>query len=122
MENEPELSGKYLGTITRDFVTVSDTLKDASYQIRVRGISEYPIFPISKEDIPLGQLLIGSKDIQIVWNYNVSYIDEFIQRGLIAEDKIDDFKSAYRDPEEYCCLFVVDHGFTNFIFVPYPED
>ena len=32
--NDPELSGKYLGTITKDFVKVSDILKEASYQVR----------------------------------------------------------------------------------------
>jgi hypothetical protein len=42
--NDPELSGKYLGTITKDFAVVSDTLKEASYQIRKRDISKYPIF------------------------------------------------------------------------------
>ena len=28
--NDPELNGKYLGTITSDFVKISDVLKDAS--------------------------------------------------------------------------------------------
>ncbi len=41
MQNDPELDGKYLGTISQDFVIVSDTLKEASYQIRKRKFSEY---------------------------------------------------------------------------------
>ena len=37
MENDPELQSKakYLGTISKDFVSVSDTLKEASYQLNV---------------------------------------------------------------------------------------
>ena len=47
-DNDPTLNGKYLGSITQDFVIVSDTLKEAAYQVRKQGFSEYPIFPIAK--------------------------------------------------------------------------
>ncbi|MEQ9438750.1 MAG: hypothetical protein RIG62_06860 [Cyclobacteriaceae bacterium] len=120
MENDPELNGKYLGTITKDFVVVSDTLKEASYQVRKRGFSEYPIFPISKSEIPVGNLLIGRGEMATNWYYYVTYLDEFIQRKLITNEA--EFKQAYKDPDEFCCLFVVDQDFTNFLFIPYPEE
>ncbi|MEM7109157.1 MAG: hypothetical protein AAF519_13090 [Bacteroidota bacterium] len=122
MNNAPELNGKYLGSISQDFVIVADTLKEAAYQIKKRGFSEYPIFPISKIDLPIGQLLIGKLELATNWNYNASYLDEFIQLEIISEDKLDEFKSSYKDPDEFCCLFVVDDEFTKFVFIPYPED
>lgn len=122
MNNDPELDGKYLGTISKDFVVVSDTLKEASYQIRKRGFSDYPIFPIAKNEIPVGQLLVAKEEMATTWNYNASYLDEFIQRGLVDKDKIETFKQAFKDPDEFCCLFVVDLDFTRFTFIPYPED
>lgn len=122
MNNDPELSGKYLGTITADFAVVADTLKEASYQIRKRGFSNYPIFPISKVDIPVGQLLIGQTELATKWNYYASFLDEFIQRKLIDPEKEEDFKKTFKDPDEFCCLFVVDQAFTRFLYVPYPED
>jgi hypothetical protein len=120
MHNDPELNGKYLGTISRDFVKVSDTLKEASYQVRKRGFSDYPIFPICKEDQPIGQLLLDSSRLKTEWNYFASYLEEFAERGLVENES--DFRKAYKDPEEFCCLFVVDPGFTNFVFIPYPID
>lgn len=122
MFNDPELDGKYLGTISGDFVKVADTLKEASYQIRVRGFSDYPIFPICKEEQPIGQLLIDRLLAATNWNYYASYLDEFVQRGLIDEHKQEAFKATYKNPDEYCCLFVVDKDFTNFVFIPYPVD
>lgn len=123
MNNDPELSGKYLGTITSDFIKVADVLKDASYQLRRRGLSDYPIFVISKSSVHVGQLLLGKAEVDNNnWNYNFSFLDEFIQRGLVAEDKVEDFKVAYKNPDEFCCLFVVDIEFTNFVFIPYPEE
>ncbi|MCW5909448.1 MAG: hypothetical protein KIT62_00150 [Cyclobacteriaceae bacterium] len=121
MFNDPELNGKYLGTISQDFVKVADTLKDASYQIRKAGF-EFPIFPISKEELPIGQVLIPAGPLNLQWNYHASFLDEFVQRELIAPDKEEDFKSSYKDPDEFCCLFVVDEDFASFVYIPFPED
>ena len=121
MFNDPELNGKYLGTISQDIVKVSDTLKEASYQIRKAGF-DFPIFPISKDELPIGQLLIPKALQQLAWNYNASYLDEFVQRELIAADKAEEFKNNYKDPDEFCCLFVVDKDFASFVYIPFPED
>jgi len=121
-DNDPELDGKYLGTITKDFVKVSDTLKEASYQVRSRKFSDYPIFPISKTEQPIGQLLLGKHEMDIEWNYYITYLDEFIQRKLIDEGAVEDFQNAFKDPDEFCCLFVIDKEFTSFVYVPYPND
>ena len=122
MVNDPELNGKYLGSITSDFVKIADTIKEASYQVRKRGFSDYPIFPIAKTEIPVGKLLFKKEEMNTEWNYYITYLDEFVQRKIVNEDKVDQFKAAYKDPDEFCCLFVVDKEFTNFLFVPYPED
>lgn len=122
MNNDPELNGKYLGTITADFAKVSDTLKEAAYQVRVRKISDFPIFPICKQTQKIGGLLLANTDLHIDWNYYISYLDEFSQRKLIDSEGLDLFKSTYKNPDEFCCLFVIDKEFTNFVFIPYPED
>lgn len=121
MTNDPELDGKYLGEISADFVKVADLLKEASYQIRSRGF-DYPIFPISRTEIPIGQILIEKQRLAMEWNYYVSYLDEFVQRELVGKDKQEDFTAAYKNADEFCCLFVVDEDFTRFVFIPYPED
>jgi len=119
---DPNLDGKYLGTITSDFVKIADNLKEASYQIRKRGFSDYPIFPISKEKISIGQLLYDKNELGTKWNYYITYINEFLDLKLIDKSKLEDFKSTYKNPDEFCCLFVVDKEFTNYLFVPYPID
>ncbi|GIV37242.1 MAG: hypothetical protein KatS3mg032_1621 [Cyclobacteriaceae bacterium] len=122
MTNDPELNGKYLGTISADFVKVADLLKEAAYQIRVRGFSDYPIFPVCRREQPIGQLLVDRQISATQWNYYASYLDEFVQRGLIDQSGQESFKNAYKNADEFCCLFVIDEAFTNFVFIPYPED
>lgn len=122
MENDPELNGKYLGNISKDFVVVAETLKEAAYQVRRRKISEYPIFVFSRTPVPVGSNFLAKEELALEWNINASYLEDFVQRGLILDDRIDNFKGAYKDSDEFCCLFVVDGEFQNFVFIPYPED
>jgi len=122
MNNDPELSGKYLGTISADFAIVSETLKEASYQIRSRDFSECPIFAISKGELPMGPVLIAKEELATTWNYYASYLELFVEQNLVQPEKVEEFKAVYKDPDEFCCLFVVDGKFTNFLFIPYPVD
>jgi hypothetical protein len=120
MHNDPELDPKFLGSISSDFVKLADALKEASYQIRTQEFSKYPIFPISKVKIPIGQLLYEPGYADNSWHYYASMLEEFEQRGLV--EKKDQFEKAYKDPDEFCCLFVVDPAFTQFVFIPYPQE
>lgn len=47
-----------MGKVASDFVKVSDHLKEASYQIRKREYSKFPIFIVSTEEIELGALFL----------------------------------------------------------------
>lgn len=117
-----DVSSKYLGTITEDFIKVCDVLKEGSHQLRIRKISEYPIFPISKTEINIGQIIISRQQADLNWHYYASMAEELVQRELISEQSMPDFMQTYKDPEEFCCLLVVDEKFTNIVFLPYPEE
>jgi hypothetical protein len=121
--NSPDLNGKYLGLISSDFVRVADTLKEAAYQIKKRGFSDFPVFVCSQRPIEIGQMLIAVAELdENKWNYHASMMEEFVQRKLIAEENIELFVQNFKDVEEYACLFVVDGQFTNFVFIPYPDE
>ncbi len=121
--NSPDLNGKYLGLISSDFVLVADALKEAAYQIKKRGFSDFPIFVCSQRTIEIGQMLIGVNELNgNKWNYHASMMEEFVQRKLIAEENVELFVQNFKDIEEYACLFVVDGQFTNFVFIPFPEE
>lgn len=120
MQNDPELNPKLLGSISSDFVKVAEQLKEASYQIRTRGFSEFPIFPVSDTQIPIGSLLYEKGVSENQLHYYASYMEEFLERQLI--EQASDFKSIYKSADEFCCLFVVKEEFTNFLFIPYPVD
>jgi hypothetical protein len=119
---EQTLDGKYLGTITSDFIKVADKLKEASYLIRKRGDYSYPLFTMAPIAIEIGSLLVAPNEQDNQWYYYAAYLDALVEGQIIAPDKIADFKNTYKDPDEFCCLLVIDDGFANFVYIPYPVD
>jgi hypothetical protein len=121
--NSPELDPKFLGTLSADFAKVFENIKEAGYQIRSRGFSERPIFVMSKSVQPVGSIFIAQMELaNNQWNYYASMLEEFTQREIIAADALESFAANYKDPNEFCCLFVIDQSFTGFVYMPYPED
>ena len=121
MHTNPTLDGKYLGTVTADFVMVADKLKEVSYLMRQRGYA-HPIFLTSPAAMDWASWLVQKGELGNQWHYYAAYLDILVQCKLVAEDKVETFKDTYKDPDEFCCLLVVDKAFTNFVYIPYPED
>jgi hypothetical protein len=120
--NDPELNGKFLGTISSDFVKVADNLKEASYQMRVRRISDFPVFVLCKNEQPIGAVLYDKWAHNLDWHYYIAMAEELVQRQIFTLESYTNFTSTYKNADEFCCLLVVDPEFTNFVFLPYPED
>ena len=122
MHNDPTLNGQYLGTISADFVQVAEKLQEASYLFRTKGNYTHPVFVVSQTPLSVGALLIEKGALGNEWNYYAAYADLLVQYQLIAADKLDAFKDTYKQPDEFCCLLVVDATFVNFLYIPYPVD
>jgi hypothetical protein len=120
--NSPEINQKLMGKVSSDFIKVSEHLKEASYQIIKRKFSENPIFILTENPIEIGATLFQQNDFKTTYEYRASFLEEFISRNMIGEESIEFFKENYKDPEEYCCLFVIDQAFAGFIYLPFPND
>lgn len=120
--NSPELDKKMVGRVTEDFLIVCDHLKEASYQIRSRNHSQYPVFVVSERESPVGSTFFKPSDLGTRFFYNASYFEDFLERELIGSDSEELFKEHYKDPEEFCCLFVIEAQFAGFIYIPFPND
>jgi hypothetical protein len=120
--NSPDLDRKQLGLITEDFIKVCDHLKEASYQVKSRKFSKFPIFIATISEVPVGNTLFYKKDFGTRYEYKASFIEEFLERDIVGKESEDLFKENYRDSEEYCCLFVMDGKFASFVYIPFPND
>lgn len=120
--NSPDLDKRQLGLITEDFLKVCDNLKEASYQIKSRKFSEFPVFVATVSEVPVGNTLFYKEDFNTRYEYKASFFEEFLERDIIGKESGELFIENYKDPEEYCCLFVMDGKFASFVYIPFPED
>ncbi len=94
------------------------TLGKAADTILDQEVSEYPIFVAHQHQVEIGIPLIDKVESKGNWSVNASTLEEFVSKQVIQPDKVDPFKSVYKDPEEFVCLFVLSELGATFIFLP----
>jgi len=108
-----------LEALKLDLKKFSKAFKEASVTVRDQGVSKYPIFIVHQEEVNMGLLLIEPTQSGSHWCFSISTMEEFVSKNLIRDNKVESFKSAFKDPDINICLFVIDPNEANFVFVPY---
>lgn len=97
-------------------------MSQAADVIREKDVSEYPIFVVHQQEMEIGMVLYDSKKQGGVWNVHASTLEEFVSKQIIHPDKIDEFKSNYKNVEAYVCVFVLSELGAQFVFLPRKVD
>ena len=93
-------------------------MEKACDEIFNQDISNYPIFVISKEPVNLGILIADTTSNLGSWNVYISTLEEFSTKKLIRQERINEFRKIYKDPEDFYCLFVIENLGSKFVFIP----
>lgn len=80
------------------------------------GISEYPIIVVHQNPVELGVDILGHDHPSLKWRISASTLEEFVAKRLIQSDKVDEFRSVYKDPDTHLCMFIIDEVKAKFIF------
>lgn len=89
----------------------------ASDAIIDQEITRYPIFVVHQHIIEIGIPLLG-EDEDSKWRIQASSLEEFVSKQIIEENKVDSFRTIYKTPDKYYCLFVLSELGAKFIFLP----
>ena len=109
-----ESSLRYLQQYVIDHGVILGRMVDAVVD---KGVSDFPILVFSDSDVEIG-LDISDPDSTKPLFLRISTLEEFSTKGMVAEDKIDGFKQAYKSPELFYCIFAIKDNQGNFIFAP----
>jgi hypothetical protein len=107
-----------------DLEICRDYVKQIASGMIKGDVSKYPIFVAMRgeSDIDLGLPVVSRNDFDISWNFNASHLEEFVAKGIIRKEKAQDFIKAYKNPNQFMCVFVADEGATSFVFMPYERN
>lgn len=108
-----------LKSLEADLKFYSESIKEVSAEIRVEGISAYPVFIAHQHQVNLGEPILDKDELNTNWTIHASTLEELVEKGVVHTDKKDRFIQHYKNVNDFMCLFVIVPEGANFIFFPY---
>jgi hypothetical protein len=102
--------------LEKELLPYRKILAQAADVIINENVSKYPIFIIHQQELDMGLALIEAGE-KLKWSVNASTLEEFVTKKLVFMDRVQEFISAYKDPEQYRCLFVLSELGAQFIYI-----
>jgi hypothetical protein len=96
-----------------------ESIREIAEEIVQAEVSKYPIFVASRETVSLGKMVIDKEELALEWSIFASTLEEFVRRKIIPQEKLNAFRSAWKNPETHCCIFALIDNTATFIYVPY---
>lgn len=115
---EEQQSNPVPQTLQEDLKFYKDPIKEVSRETIERKISDFPIFIAHQHELNLGEKILDKDELGRNWHIHASVLEELVEKGVILEEKKDEFKQTFKDPTSYVCIFLVHEDGGNFIFLP----
>ncbi|MDX2246239.1 MAG: hypothetical protein SF052_05665 [Bacteroidia bacterium] len=117
-----DVSEIVLDSIRNDMAVIGKSLHILAQRVIEEEISDYPIFVASQEYLDIGKPIFDRDVVHVNWFFNISFLEDFLRKGLINSDKTHQFKRTFGDPLKKACVFVITEESGQFVFVPYDPD
>ncbi len=107
-------------SLRSDLKKVGEYLKEIAEAILDNEISEFPLFIVHRERaISLGRAVVLAEKSGTYWSFNASMLEELVGRGIIQADKVEEFRTLYKDARYYACIFMLTPETMNVVFSPF---
>lgn len=117
--NHPNTKPSPLTSLKVDLDFYSESLREVSAEIIAEGYTLHPIFIAHQHEVKLGELILDKSELNTNWSINVSSLEDFVEAGVVKEEKKEHFIKNYKSADDFMCLFVVVPEGANFVFYPY---
>jgi len=108
-----------LKSLKADLDFYAESIKEIAVEIMAEGLSAYPIFIAHQHEVAIGELILDRKELGTGWSIHASTLEEFVERGIILENRKAHFVKQYKKPEDFMCVFAIVPEGANFVFYPY---
>ncbi len=94
-------------------------MTQAAKVIEDQDVSSYPIMVAHQQELELGMPIFKREENKgAKWSIHASTLEEFVSKQIIFPEKVEEFKSNYKDSESSICVFVLSELGAEFIFLP----
>ena len=113
-------TSKYL-QLEKELLPYRKIMSMASDSIIDQEITKYPIFVVHQHTVEIGVSLTSDDNVG-PWKVQASSLEEFVSKQLIESNKVDSFRTIYKAPDKFFCVFVLSELGAKFIFIPRAEE
>lgn len=114
-----ELLKSYLNTLRLDLNFFKESIREVSKDIISEGYSQYPVFIAHQSEVKLGEVILDREELGTNFTVQASTLEELMERNVVMEKNKEKFIKAYKDPDQFCCIFLVTEHGAQFVFVPF---
>lgn len=118
-DGKREKSESPLKSLKTDLDFYKEAIEEVASEMMSQDYSQYPIFIAHQHEVKVGEIILDREELGTSWTVQASSLEEFVQVGIIQEEKKARFIEKYKDPAKYMCLFVIVPEGANFVFYPY---
>ena len=104
--------------LQEELLSYRPLISKASQKMLDEEVTKYPIFIAHQQELELGVTLISRDNDTYKWSIHASTLEEFNVKGLVPDDKIQEFMKVYKNPEDFYCVFVISELGAQFVFLP----
>ena len=108
---------KELDQLKKEIEPYKEILGKASDIILEKEVSNYPIFVFHQHEFEIGIPIVEHEKAKGNWSVHASSLEEFVSKSIIETERIENFKSVFKDPDTHYCLFVISELGAQFIFL-----
>jgi len=108
-----------LKSLKADLDFYKESIREIAFELLAEDYTQYPIFVAHQHEVKVGEIILDKAELGTDWTIQASSLEEFLELGIIKEDKKEAFIKKFKKPEDVMCLFVIVPEGANFVFYPY---
>jgi hypothetical protein len=98
-----------------------ESIREVAQEILNNKVSKYPVFIAYPFHVSLGRMIIDKDELALEYSINASILEEFVSKSVIKQERIEEFKKTWKDPDLYACIFAIIDEDASFIYIPYDD-
>ena len=110
-----------LQSLKLDLDFYSDSINEISQEMISQEYTSFPIFIAHQHEVSVGEVILDRSELNTNWTINASSLEEFVEQGIIKEEKKALFEQNFKNPTDFMCLSVVVPEGANFVFYPFKK-
>lgn len=121
-ENRKDKKVSPLESLKTDLDFYKEAIREVSTELRSEQYTQFPIFIAHQHEVTVGEVILDRTELGTEWTIQASSLEEFLEVGIVKEDKKDKFIQKFKNAEKFICLFVIVPEGANFVFYPFEKD